>query len=489
MKVVRSYKALIGLLITLLIGCNPLQSVETPDGSTVTSAQPVIPSQSIFPSPSPFQPNPDISQASNQVLPTQSARTKYTLQVALDFQEHRLTVQQTITYINPTGIPLGELVLAVEPSRYENCFRLSTLAGDGVDEFQSMPGRFVLKLNPALGTGDRLIIDLQYSLQLPYADQMQLFGYKTGQINLVDWYPFIVPYINGWVLHEPGEVGEHLVYDLADFEIQIRQTEPSIPLVYAAGAPVVDGKINLVKVRSAAISVSDRVVQAARTSNGVTITSYYFPGEGIQATRLLDDLVKAVNTFRQIFGPYPHETLSVVETEYYDGMEVDGIFFLSRSFYLNDDGTKLNHLIDIGVHETAHQWWFGVVGNDQAMEPWLDEALSTYSEYLYYEKMYPGMTDAWWKFRVEAFSPSGDVNGDIYAYRNQLHYMKAIYLRGATFLHEVRNVVGEAAFFSFLADYAGEMSGRIATRDDFFFILSRHSSADISDLRNEYFQP
>jgi aminopeptidase N len=31
------------------------------------------------------------------------------------------------------------------------------------------------------------------------------------------------------------------------------------------------------------------------------------------------------------------------------------------------------------VHEVAHQWWFGIVGNDEFNEPWLDEAMAEYA--------------------------------------------------------------------------------------------------------------
>jgi aminopeptidase N len=37
------------------------------------------------------------------------------------------------------------------------------------------------------------------------------------------------------------------------------------------------------------------------------------------------------------------------------------------------------------AHEIAHQWWYGLVGDDQYNEPWLDESFATYSE----ERLYP----------------------------------------------------------------------------------------------------
>jgi aminopeptidase N len=32
------------------------------------------------------------------------------------------------------------------------------------------------------------------------------------------------------------------------------------------------------------------------------------------------------------------------------------------------------------VHEVAHQWFYGLAGNDQYRDPWLDEGLATYAE-------------------------------------------------------------------------------------------------------------
>src|SRR2546426_6145047 len=31
-------------------------------------------------------------------------------------------------------------------------------------------------------------------------------------------------------------------------------------------------------------------------------------------------------------------------------------------------------------HELGHQWFFGLVGNDQGRDPWIDEGLATYAE-------------------------------------------------------------------------------------------------------------
>jgi hypothetical protein len=42
---------------------------------------------------------------------------------------------------------------------------------------------------------------------------------------------------------------------------------------------------------------------------------------------------------------------------------------------------------DVITHEVAHQWWYGLVGNNQYLEPWLDESFAQYS----HERLHPNV--------------------------------------------------------------------------------------------------
>jgi aminopeptidase N len=55
------------------------------------------------------------------------------------------------------------------------------------------------------------------------------------------------------------------------------------------------------------------------------------------------------------------------------------------------------------------------------------------------------------------------------------------------FLGEVRNLLGEEAFLDFLRDYLTKYSYQQANGDDFFNLLSAHTSADLSGLISSYF--
>jgi aminopeptidase N len=177
----------------------------------------------------------------------------------------------------------------------------------------------------------------------------------------------------------------------------------------------------------------------------------------------------------------------VVAADFLDGMEYDGLFFLGRGFYNTYNHQPDDYLIAITVHETAHQWWYGLVGNDQAIEPWLDEALCTYSEAIFYEQYYPQSLASWWARRIHFYQPTGYIGQPIYAYGGFVAYRDAAYLRGAQFFEALRRQIGDEAFFAFLKDYATQGAGQIVTRQDFFDILAQHTHEDLSSLVAEYF--
>ena len=53
--------------------------------------------------------------------------------------------------------------------------------------------------------------------------------------------------------------------------------------------------------------------------------------------------------------------------------------------YINDTLNLANKLYT-AVHETAHQWWYGVVGNNQLTEAYLDEGLTEYSTAIFFDE-------------------------------------------------------------------------------------------------------
>ena len=358
--------------------------------------------------------------------------------------------------------------------------------------------------------GQDVALQLRYNLALPAIPEPSdttrpvPYGYTSRQTNLVDWYAFFPPYRSGegWLWRQAGYFGEHQVYEIAEYSVRIKLTQPVDDLKIAASD---QNHYNLQSPltydythwgRNFVWSASQQYQVLSQQVGNVTVVSYHFPYHDAGGEAVLQHTADALALYSEVYGPYPHSTLSVVEADFLDGMEYDGLYFLSRGFYDLYDGTPFGYLTIIAAHETAHQWWYGMVGNDQANEPWLDEALCTFSERLFYERVYPDLKfdtqpvlDWWQYFRIDYYQPSGWVNGAIYDYDSFLSYRNAVYLRGAEFLQALRQQMGDEAFFAFLQDYVVQKSYQTATAADFFAILEEHTDQDIRLLLAEYFKP
>ena len=487
-------------------------------GSATLTPQSTInnPQSTITPfSPAPLSPSPLPPQST--LTPTINPQStiihpQYFLSAQFDFYLRTLSVEEVITYTNNTSQPLNDLLLVVPANRWPGAFQLHGIywvASDAVRtptlDFALHIHRLSILLPQPLPPGGQISLSLAYDLALPPIPDPseaapQPFGYTTNQSNLVDWYAYIAPYKDGWLVHDPGFWGEYQVFEAGDFHIDLTLVDAPAGLVVAASAPPLDTapgggstyRYQLESARTFALSISPSYQVFSQTvdlgSSSVEVYSYAYVFDVDAGQAALAETARAVQLYSELFGAYPHASLSVVEADFLDGMEYDGLYFLSKGFYNLYDGTPNGYLTAIAVHETAHQWWYGLVGNDQALEPWLDEALCAFIERVYYERFYPEALVKWWQpYRVDYYDPAGLVGESIYDYVSYRAYRDAVYLNGQEFLQAVRLRVGDQAFFAFLKDYIARYRGQIATRQDFFALLAAHSDAEITDLVKEYF--
>ncbi len=425
----------------------------------------------------------------------------------MNYSTKAATVDQTITYPNWTGESLDRLVLSVQPNLWNGGFSLKSLAVDELPitnyQLENLSQRLEIPLPQPLQPGGTATITMTYGLILPqmqaYSNpneiRPQIYGYSERQLNLVDWYPFVVPYQpgEGWIMHNPWYYGEHLVYDTADFDVTVTFTDGSSPQVASSGAEVASGsadsrRFTLEAGRTFALSISTLFKVAQRQVGDVTVYAYYFAFYDAPGEAMLQTTVEAMQVFTEKFGPYRHKTMTAVQGDFNDGMEYSAFYFISRDYFNLYDNTPKNYLVIIAAHETAHQWWFDAVADNQALEPWLDETLCTYSERIYYETVHPDLVQWWWGYRYFEFQKAGFVDTPIYEGGGQRPYWDKTYLTGARFMEDLRQRVGDEIFFAFLRDYYTQFVGKRATTADFFRVFRENSAADISDLMAQYFQ-
>ncbi len=336
--------------------------------------------------------------------------------VTIDYATKRTEVVQRIEFLNREESALAEIVLDVQANQWPESFWLNDVTVDEAPaDYALEANRLQVALHSPLESGCWLEIGLGLTVQ-PAAirDGLRAYrgflGYSTRQLNLAHFLPTVAARLGGaWRIHKPIGIGEQVVHAVADWQVTVTALNAAETLQLAAPGLVNDmgaGKweISLDNSRDFAISLSeDFVLTEQEITADLTIAVYAFADATINAGGFqLDgaqhagqEAEKALELFGRQFGAYPRPRFVIVQGDFPDGMEFSGLVFVGSAWFYYFDGSPKNYLTLISVHEIAHQWWYARVGSDAALHPWLDEALATYSEYLFIEEFYPAEKN-WW---------------------------------------------------------------------------------------------
>ena len=495
------WNLMIALMVTLAVGVLGMVGLYSyrwmqlratgDDGAAATGPGRDVPlaMQTPVPSPTPYSP------ISSTALP------RYVITATLDYAGHGLAVEERIDYANRTGGTLGDIVLNVFPNHQPGVFTLHGLyvefgkgrvtTGHSLDEMT-----LHVPLPSELESGQVVTLFLDFDLDLAHIDPDDSFtrgslGWSNRVMDVGHWYPALAPLLpdENWYSFDYHYVGDPYVMEEADYDVRILAADDVT--VVGSGDLEREGnwwRFRISQARSFAFAASNEYVSHTANTGGVIVTSYYFPEHelaGMDVARLTGE---ALETFGEEFGvAYPYEEYRVAETEFAGGMEFSGLSFLGSLWYGTYPGGVRSQLVALAAHEVSHQWWYGLVGSDQVREPWLDEAMATFSELVFYEQRYPH-DELWlWDFEVLNWPRGGPIDGSIYDYADEPSYMNAVYRTGALFLADLRQLLGYQQFGEFLQDYCQSQSHKLASGVDFFSILSAHTDQDVSPLLEEYF--
>jgi hypothetical protein len=401
-----------------------------------------------------------------------------------------LTVRETAVYTNRAAEAIRELVLQFEPAREPDLLKMGSLSTDRAGQSATGSvenGQIHIPLDAPLAPGESVTVRLEFTRNV--AEETALIGWNDYEVILANWYAFFPPYVagRGWLAHGPGKVGEHLNYPYADFDIRFAANGGTNYWVAASGIAA-DGEFPLhfrFTGRSFAIALTT-MIPHTRTAGDVEIIGYTRPQFEEQGNFMTDIAAKAVALYSEKYAPYPHKRLTLLESELPDGMELDGLVFLNPDLFPYYRGTGDDYLTAISAHETAHEWWYGRVGNDQAVEPWLDESFATYSELFFYERYYPRLVEWWWNSRVNQYRTIQCVDSPIYQFTGFREYVNAVYLRGVQMLDAVRRRMGNQPFGEALQDLQTAKYQGFMTAADVYGTFRDHSARPLNDIWNKY---
>ncbi|MCX7029126.1 MAG: M1 family metallopeptidase [Spirochaetes bacterium] len=353
-------------------------------------------------------------------------------------------------------------------------------------------------LQRALAPGASVEIALSWRAAVPAIEGGGPLARTDGFASLAWCFPVALSPLT--VAGQPAPYADFLCTDAASWRVRV-----SLPagLVLVTGGREIsrtgeDGRtvvnLELDPARDFYLAIGTGLsVRAARPSvgGGPAIRCFAPPGREAAAAFAMDVAGRAIAAFARRFGPYPYDTFTVLAGPLASlGIEFPGLTVIgARIFSLEGsmDGTPTQAVLESTIaHEVAHQWFYNLVGNDQAIEPWLDESVAQYATRLYYLDRYgedaaDSCVDSWWARWNRVDRTLTPIGLPVSAYTAK-EYGAIVYGRGPLFLETLASSMGGSVFDRFLRDYVERFTWRIARGADFRITAKEQCGCDLDAL-------
>jgi hypothetical protein len=282
------------------------------------------------------------------------------------------------------------------------------------------------------GASATVVVRFAATLRTTTSGSSWLFARANGIADLYRWLPWIsrsTPFVR-------PNFGDPFVTPVSPrVHVVIRS---DVPLRYATTGTRTDLSTDGLTATFDAANVRDFIVTASRdsTSRQATVGSTVIrvvSRTGFPAATVLSVAKSSFAKLQALLGPYPYPLLTLSETAGGYGMEGPNTVWIPK-------GTASGNLSYVVTHELAHQWFYGLVGNDQAREPFADEA----------------MTDmvARYVLGMRRASSCATARLDLSIYRySATCYYEDVYIQGGNLLDAARRAMGTARYFAAVRGY------------------------------------
>lgn len=530
----RSFRIWAGMvsICLALLGCN-LTATGRPPAITALAptAPPAVTQSPTQPAPEPLStsasPQPlelpvpgdpalALLPAARQDLDSLGQATRYVLALEIDPSLRRFQGRARVEYTNQEDVPLDVVYFRLLPngqkSYGDGSLTVSEVRVSGetaTNKLSAQDTVLEVQLPASLPPGQRVQLELAFAGEVPLdfgagAAGYGIYNFDPGQVflSLSGWYPILAVYDDqGWNLDPVSEIGDSVYSDTALYSLQV--CAPAGLIVAATGSRIeeqVSGNIVCTRLESGPtrdfyLAASPNFHLDSQQVDGVMIHSYSLPGHENAAQLALDVAQDSLHIYNQKFGPYPFAELDMVDAPMRNalGVEYPGIILIGSSLYDQPGEPEFSVTI---AHEVAHQWWYSVVGNDVFDSPWLDEGLTTYSSSLYYEferspEFARGLLE-YWQQRYERLMADGkdDRITEGLAYYESLGdpgvYSGVVYTKSALFLHDLRQEIGDTAFFEALQQYYQARKYGIAAPADLLAAFDEAAGRSLEAFYNSW---
>ena len=479
-------------------------------------------------------------------------RVNYFITVKLDDEAHTLDAFVKLNYINHSPDTLRFIWFHVWPNAYKNDrtafsdqllengrtdfyfsesnekgylnrldFRVNDVRADMEDHPEHIDIVKVL-LPKALLPGDSIVITTPFYVKLP--KNFSRGGHIGKSYQITQWYPKPAVYDHtGWHPMAYLDQGEFYA-SYGDYEVEI--TVPQSYHVLSSGilqnpdddlfVPAIAEKPTVtVKKKKPEMPPARSLKTLVYRQQNIHDFAWFASGDlfiqkdtlrlpsgrtvNLQAASLLKHktlwskviplMKSAVLQRSQLIGEYQYDILSVIEipVRRLGGMEYPCIASVSGI-------ESAQELAEVIGHEIGHNWFQGMIGNNERAFPWMDEGLNTYYDRRFAQrgaakKIFNVIddNDDWLSLTYQRIKKDQPVSTASEEFSETNYYLSS-YHKAAQLLEQIEKKMGRSAFDSAMHMYFEQWKFAHPYPNDFFQILQRNTSVRLDTIFNLFKQ-
>ncbi|ANS51765.1 hypothetical protein BM86_23920 [Bacillus thuringiensis] len=466
-------------------------------------------------------------QADAMESKTTLSRPQYQIEAVLHPQQHSIDASETVTFKNTYSQHLNDLVFHLYPDSYNQMETMSNMQvkpdpdqiaeeikqnptlkeedffGDIEVKHVTIQGEKVaytqekqvlkIQLDQLIQRNQHVEVKIDFKVKIPYGGQR--LNYRDNFYSITKWYPILAMYDSKqkkWDEKPYHPDGESDYSEFSDYKMKLKVPKEMVVAATGIEKESIQHNKKIVQVdapnvREFAFFASPHYQKETRKVAGISVNSYFDkrnPKSRKIALQGLDSVEKAMPFFNKKFGHYAYPEFDIMETRIV-GAAMEYPTIVQMGEYLEE---YVNAPL---VHELAHQWFYGMVGNDPYYDPALDECFADFAHKYFMKYDTKGEYD----FKndelitEEVIKSPGAINRplDQYPYGE---YGKYIYMKGPIALVDLYDKVGEPKFDQIMRIYFAKNKFTNATFSNFFEAVNQVAGKEIENyMRKAFFDP
>lgn len=507
----------------------------------------------------------DASKYSDGILKTEKSKVQatanYDIDVELNVETKTIHVKENITWINKTSVPTNDIQFHFYANAYKNdktlfaqAYQINSETRTGTDikvfkvngvdskltyfqpeiadPYDSTVAKVIL--NKSIQPGDSVEIYFEYSMRIPRS--VKRLGYATGRnfFFVSQWFPKVGVFENGkWICSQYHPM-QNFFSDFGKYTVNIMV--PKNYVVVATGVETekknIDQSVayhfNQFGVHDFVWLATDDILHRSEVytrhdGSQISIQAFVQPEREKYFPRYFQCVKNCLRFFEDNIGIYPYQNITLVDvprTSAVSGMEYPTLFTVSAELFSPRGTGWPEYLV---AHEFSHQFYQGMIANNEVYEAWLDEGFASYAATKIVYKFYPEIYE---NFKVASYVPVyglnflsykdipliytlaqipmpegsrsvtgyyknltvGTIADTSYKLPTRLSYVVNAYNKPELMLHTLERYLGYNKMMKILKIYYNEFKYRHPVAQDFISVVQENAGEDMNWFFDEFYR-